>query len=107
MRGSKSLIENPDFSSGTYRTRAIIVCGIANIPPSSPALWERKGAEGKVRGPGVLRSIGAEPDATCFYRAKATYAFPTNVSLWSLSKARIVDEALRYSPLQPTTLLSA
>jgi hypothetical protein len=26
MRGSKSLIENPDFSSGTYRTRAIIVC---------------------------------------------------------------------------------
>lgn len=76
-------------------------------PPSSPALRERKGAEGKVRGPGVLRSIGAEPDATCFYRAKATYAFPTNVSLWSLSKARIVDEALRYSPLQPTTLLSA
>jgi hypothetical protein len=110
--GATSLIKNPDFSSGSYRTRVTIAREVANIlalpHPTFPLPLphgERKGARGKVRAPGVLRSTGAATVAE-------TPAVPANVPRTileihdrALSQVQVFDEALRYSPLQPMPLL--
>jgi TPP-dependent pyruvate/acetoin dehydrogenase alpha subunit len=50
MRGSKSLIENPDFSSGTYRTRAIYCMRDCQHPPFLSRTAGEEGGRGEGEG---------------------------------------------------------